>query len=300
MDNKKTEAKSDIKLQVPVKLKIIETKAEGDQGIIEAYVSVFGNVDLVGDIIEKGAFAESLLKKLPKGVWSHNWDKPVAKTLEAREDDFGLYIKAQFNLETQRGKEAFSDIKFGLIDEFSIGFNVLDDEWREDGVRIIKKARLYEWSPVLVGANPDTKPLSVKSAENKDEKDETDEHTVTDEDLENNPELSDEVVAGDKIEIPKEDETDEEVDEEKKINKVAIITDKGLVRITFTEKGVETVEEFKMTNSFIDYKKEQKNARIAKVGNDEKSGDATRKILRIREVAEKNLRATKFLLKITK
>lgn len=273
MDNKKTEAKSDIKLQVPVKLKIIETKAEGDQGIIEAYVSVFGNVDLVGDIIEKGAFAESLLKKLPKGVWSHNWDKPVAKTLEAREDDFGLYIKAQFNLETQRGKEAFSDIKFGLIDEFSIGFNVLDDEWREDGVRIIKKARLYEWSPVLVGANPDTKPLSVKSAEGQDEKE---------------------------TETPAEVIPAEVVEEEKKINKVAIITDKGLVRITFTEKGVETVEEFKMTDSFINYKKEQKNARIAKVGNDEKSGDATRKILRIRKVAEKNLKATKFLLKIIK
>jgi HK97 family phage prohead protease len=271
MDNLKTEAKSDIKLQVPVKFKILETKAEGDQGIVEAYVSVFGNVDLVGDIIERGAFAESILQKLPKGVWSHDWDKPIAKTLEAREDEFGLYIKAQFNLDTQRGREAFSDIKFGLIDEFSIGFRVLDDEWREDGIRIIKKARLYEWSPVLVGANPATKPLSVKSAEVKAE-DET----------------------------PAEVIPTEAVDEEKKINKVAVITDKGLVRITFTEKGVETVEEFKMTNSFIDYKKEQKNAHIAKVGNDAKSGDVARKILRIREVAEKNLKVTKFLLKITK
>ena len=270
MDNKKTEAKSDIKLQVPVKFKILETKAEGDQGIVEAYVSVFGNVDLVGDIIERGAFAESLLHKLPKGVWSHDWEKPIAKTLEAREDEFGLYIKGQFNLETQRGREAFSDIKFGTIDEFSIGFRVLDDEWREDGVRVIKKARLYEWSPVLVGANPDTKPLSVKSGEKKEE-------------------TPAEVV-------PPVEEVVEEINE-KMVNKIAIITDKGIVKITFTEKGVEEVKEFKMTDSFINYKKEQKNAHIAKVGNNVSGGDKTRKILRIVEVAEKNLKATKFLLK---
>lgn len=164
------EAKADLKFNMPVTLKIVETKADDEKGIIEAYVSIFDNVDLVGDIIKRGAFAESLAKKLPKGVWGHDWNVPVAKTLEAREDEKGLYIKAQFNLDTQRGQEAYSDIKFGIIDEFSIGFRVLDDEWTEDNIRVITKARLYEWSPVLVGANPDTELISVKSKKEKEKK----------------------------------------------------------------------------------------------------------------------------------
>lgn len=163
-------AKTDIKLNIPVKFKLIESKSEDDKGLIEAYVSIFDNIDLCQDVIVKGAFAESLAKKLPKGVWSHDWDKPIAKTLTASEDDKGLLIKGQFNLDTQRGKEAYSDIKFGLIDEFSIGFRVLDDEWREDGIRVIKKARLYEWSPVLVGANPDTELVDIKGKKKKTDK----------------------------------------------------------------------------------------------------------------------------------
>jgi HK97 family phage prohead protease len=139
-----------------------EFKVDEEKGIVEAYVSIFDNIDLYGDKIIKGAFAESLQKKYPKGVWMHMWEQPIAKTVEAREDDKGLYIKGQFNLDTQRGKDAFSDIKFGIIDEFSIGFRVLDHEWQEDGTRILKKIRLYEWSPVLAGANPETELINVK------------------------------------------------------------------------------------------------------------------------------------------
>lgn len=159
-----------IRVRARAEIKIIEEKADSDQGIIEAYVSIFDNIDLVGDIIRRGAFVESLRKKLPKGVWMHNWEEPVAKTLVAEEDDKGLFIRAQFNLETQRGRESFSDIKFGIIDEFSIGFKILDYEWDENDNRIIKKVRLYEWSPVLAGANPDTELINVKKEKTEPEK----------------------------------------------------------------------------------------------------------------------------------
>jgi len=154
-----------IRVRARAEIKIIEQKEDRDQGIIEAYVSIFNNVDLVGDIIKRGSFVESLRKKLPKGVWMHNWEEPIAKTLKGEEDDKGLFIRAQFNLETQRGRESFSDIKFGIIDEFSIGFKILDYEWDENDNRIIKKVRLYEWSPVLAGANPDTQLINVKDNE---------------------------------------------------------------------------------------------------------------------------------------
>ena len=102
----------------------IEVKAATDTGMLEAIVSVFYNIDSYGDRMMPGFFNESITKKLPKGVWMHDWTMPVAKTLEARElmpGDMmlpeklrslgGLYIKSQFNMETQRGREAFSDIK---------------------------------------------------------------------------------------------------------------------------------------------------------------------------------------------
>lgn len=169
MKQKNQEAKTDILLKIPATFKIVESKGDEQKGVIEAYVSIFNNVDLVGDVIEQGAFAESLAKKLPKGVWSHKWDEPIAKTLEAREDNKGLYIKGQFIEGVQRADEAYKLIKGGVIDEFSIGFRVLDDEWREDGVRVIKKAKLYEWSPVLAGANPDTELVNIKSDKKEEE-----------------------------------------------------------------------------------------------------------------------------------
>ena len=142
----------------------IEEKEDGEKGVIEAYVSIFDNVDLGGDKIVRGAFLESINKKMPVGVWMHNWDEPIAKTLVAREDEKGLYIKAQFVEGVQKADEAYKLLKAGVIDEFSIGFRCLDWEYEADSdVRIIKKVKLYEWSPVLAGMNPDTVLVSVKS-----------------------------------------------------------------------------------------------------------------------------------------
>lgn len=165
MPKKENKKANVFKIVRPAKLKIIESKDDNQQGIIEAYVSIFDNEDSVGDVIKMGAFAKSLARKLPKGVWSHKWDQPVAKTLEAREDGKGLFIKGQFNLDTIRGREAYSDIKFGIFDEFSIGFSIEKSFIDDKGRRVITEAKLYEWSPVLAGANPETELVSIKSGE---------------------------------------------------------------------------------------------------------------------------------------
>src|SRR5262245_63868269 len=90
---------------------LAECKADAEQGTVEAIVSVFSNVDAGNERVLPGFFKSSLQRKLPKGVWMHDWKTPVAKTLEARElmpgdpllpatikDYGGLYIKGQFNL----------------------------------------------------------------------------------------------------------------------------------------------------------------------------------------------------------
>lgn len=149
-----------------------------DTGIIESIVSVFNNVDSGNEIVRPGFFSKSIEKKLPKGVWAHDWKQPIAKTLEAKEllagdpmlpphlmELGGTYIKGQFNLETQRGREAYSDIKFGIVDEFSIGYRVTKDGKDEKtGARELIEGEWKEWSPVLVGMNSETALLSIKDA----------------------------------------------------------------------------------------------------------------------------------------
>jgi HK97 family phage prohead protease len=156
---------------------ITNLKTADETGVIEAIVSVFNNVDSGKEIVRPGFFEKSIQRKLPKGVWAHDWKQPIAKTLEAKElragdpslpdhlrELGGTYIKGQFNLDTQRGKEAYSDIKFGIVDEFSIGYAVLKDGKDKDtGARELIEGDWKEWSPVLVGMNDQTALISIKS-----------------------------------------------------------------------------------------------------------------------------------------
>lgn len=160
-----------------------------DEGIVETIISVTGVVDNVKDRIMPGAYQKTLAKRKPKGVWSHDWDTPVSKTLEVRElmpgdkelpktmpngDSWpsgagALKVKTQFNLETQRGREAYSDVVFfGEEQEWSIGYNVPVGGAKVDsksGVREITMLELYEYSPVLFGAMPLARTTSVKEAQ---------------------------------------------------------------------------------------------------------------------------------------
>lgn len=198
-------------LKVRVELK----EDNGADGVIEAYVSVFGNTDSYGDVIVKGAFEDSLKKKLPKGVWAHDWQQPIATTLEAKEDAHGLYIKGQLVLGVQRADEARLLLKAGAIDEFSIGFTVEDYE-EKDGVRYIKKIKLYEWSPVLWGANDATELISVKSAEKKDDEEP---EKPTEEAEEEVDDTGDEADGADESD-ESDDESDEKTAPEEKIGAV--------------------------------------------------------------------------------
>lgn len=163
---------------------VTNLKLDDAQGVIEAIVSVTNNKDRGGERVMPGFFAKSLQSKMPRGVWCHDWTKPIAKTLVAEEwpagdmrlptalrDFGGYYIKGQFNLETQRGKEAYSDLKFGTIDEFSIGFKVNSENYNAQlKTRDLIEGEWFEWSPVLVGMNPATAMLSIKSADSAETK----------------------------------------------------------------------------------------------------------------------------------
>ena len=144
------------------------TIESADKYEVHACVSCFGNRDHADDVMVKGSFERTLAEgkakgKLPPGVAHHDWTLPVAKTLDAWEEDDGLHVHARFNDETQRGREMFSDIKAGIITEYSFGFKTVGQEQKDDGSRHVTDVDLYEWSPVLVGCNPDTYTAWVKS-----------------------------------------------------------------------------------------------------------------------------------------
>lgn len=174
-------------------MKIIEHKqvpvadvrsVDSVDGIVEAIVSVTNIVDSVNDIILPGAYKNTLKKRNPKGVWSHDTNIPVAKTLRVEElmpgdsrlpqdllakNAGALLVKMQFNLNTNRGRDAFHDVQFfDNEQEWSIGYAVAEGKSMTDsktGIRKIKELELYEYSPVIFGAAPHTRTLAVKDAD---------------------------------------------------------------------------------------------------------------------------------------
>lgn len=158
---------------------------DDETGIVEALVSVTGVADRVDDIIEPGAYASTLATHEPIGVWSHDDKTWVARAEEVKELSPGdpmlpermqngqpwpkeagaLYVKSRFNLETPHGAAAYSDVKFfkGKTG-WSIGYRVTNSKRDvRTGVRRIKSLNLFEFSPVMVGAAPQSMTLSVKS-----------------------------------------------------------------------------------------------------------------------------------------
>lgn len=141
-----------------------EVKAAGtEKGIFEGYASTFGNVDKVDDIVEYGAFAESLRKREPKVLMYHKMSRPVGKLIEAREDNKGLYVKVKLSLGTTDGKDAYEFIKDGVLDRLSIGFLIKEAEY-EGNIRIVKEVELLEFSLVTIPANDMAEITGVKNA----------------------------------------------------------------------------------------------------------------------------------------
>lgn len=145
------------------------------EGIAEIVVSAYGNLDEDRDIVLPGATAKQLAggygPNRPKGLLDHDRSmrSAVAKTLDWWEADDGVHIKAQYNLDKQAGREAFSDLLFYGDDmEFSVGYSVKATaeptiEQKQAGARrVISEWAINEWSHVWLGANHATGTVSAK------------------------------------------------------------------------------------------------------------------------------------------
>jgi HK97 family phage prohead protease len=136
-------------------------------GIVKGYGSVFGNKDSDNDIIEKGAYKRTIKNNgsRVKYLYQHDITKPIGKMKELYEDEKGLVFVAEVP-KTTFGNEVLELMKYGVIDENSVGIMPVKKDYDEDGVRMIKEVKLYEISAVTIAANDEAKILEVKGQYN--------------------------------------------------------------------------------------------------------------------------------------
>ena len=158
------------RLDVPFELKTIQTLTGDDGvevGVFEGLASTFGNQDMVGDVVEPGAFAATIARPgRIKMLWQHDARAPIGVWEDIRETAAGLEVKGRLVLQVQRAREALALLKAGAVDALSIGFSVMRggaDFDRERGLRRIKAVELWEISVVTFPANPAARVERIKA-----------------------------------------------------------------------------------------------------------------------------------------
>lgn len=148
-------------LTIPLEIKNLDNRE------FEGHGSIFGNVDLGGDIVVKGAFARSLKQhhqsgSLPQMFWMHDASRVPGKWVDMSEDDSGLRVKGVL-ADTPLGNEIHTLLKMDAVKGLSIGYRTLDQDYDTDGNRLIKEAELWEVSVVSLPMNPMAQVAHVKS-----------------------------------------------------------------------------------------------------------------------------------------
>ena len=149
--------------------------------MFSGYGAVFGNVDSYGDVIQPGAFADTLAAShksgqfpamlMQHGGWGIGADDmtPVGIWTSLAENGIGLKVEDKL-ADTPRGREAYALLKMTprpAIDGLSIGYIAKEFSNRtkpEEPRRTLKKVELMEVSLVTFPANGKARIASVKSA----------------------------------------------------------------------------------------------------------------------------------------
>lgn len=161
---------------------------EGEpDGTFEAYVSVFGNVDLAKERVVEGAFKGSLARWKSSGdpipvIFSHQWDNldaHVGTVVEAEERAAGdarlptelaglggLWVMGSLELDEDFAARLWRKMAKRAIKEFSFAYDVLKAKPGADGAALdLTELDLIEVGPTLKGMNPDTVLVNAKAAQ---------------------------------------------------------------------------------------------------------------------------------------
>jgi uncharacterized protein len=152
--------------QYGLPLQIERKSLDGAEWLVEGYASTFGNTDLGGDIVAKGAFAAHLAAGAKtRFLYSHDPAQVLGTATGLSEDDSGLYGKFRIS-KTPLGESVRTLLKDGALDSFSIGYVPRDfDIDRKAGTRTLKDIELLEVSVVAMPMNPMAIVTGIKAAE---------------------------------------------------------------------------------------------------------------------------------------
>lgn len=151
------------RMDVPCEFKMDEYRGE-----IVGLGSTFGNIDLVGDVIEKGAFERSIAEfssgeKFIAMLDHHKLDSPVGIWQSIKESDRGLEVSGKLSMKVGRAKELAALAADGALGGLSIGFVTKDSRIdRDRNIRYITEIDLREISLVSTPANPKAQIEAVK------------------------------------------------------------------------------------------------------------------------------------------
>ena len=130
---------------------------EGSDGMtFEGYAAVFNSPSEplpFTEVIAPGAFKKSLQgRHRMMLLWNHDTSQPLASTrngsLKLVEDNVGLRVSATLP-NTTLGRDIAEQIRSGLTDAMSFGFQVKRDSWSQDGsTRTLHEVALHEVSLV--------------------------------------------------------------------------------------------------------------------------------------------------------
>ena len=164
------------------KYKSFEIKSD-DAGTISGYFSTYDRVpDAYGDVIAKGAFAETIAKRKESGhpfplCWNHDLDQIIGSVDPDRieETDKGPYMAEAVFFDTPLAQEKRALVKSGVVYQFSFAYDILEAGLTtlEDGTKAneLRKLDLFEISIVPIPANQNAVMTDIKAGRRNSAKD---------------------------------------------------------------------------------------------------------------------------------
>lgn len=132
-------------------------QVDGAKGLVIEGWANKAIVDRGGDIIPKSAWQLDNFKKNAIILWNHDKSRPIGKAQIVEAKDEGLYVKARISASADPEISKIRDlVKEGVLNAFSVGFDMIDSAQTDKGVTEIKAAELFEISIVSLPMNQDS------------------------------------------------------------------------------------------------------------------------------------------------
>lgn len=150
-----------------------EIKAD-EFGMIAGYFSTYDKTpDSYGDIIEPGAFTETIKKRAESGhpfplCFNHDFSAVIGAVDSVKDTEKGPYIEAHF-LDTQLAQDVRKMLQSESIYQFSFAYDVLkarapyEEEAKAGVLNVLQELEVFEISVVTVPANQNAVVTEVKA-----------------------------------------------------------------------------------------------------------------------------------------